>query len=194
MKRFKKLFVGLVLVFGFNGCEAKTQTLPPKAPLDVSRLGNVYESVYNKYSFGSLNCIVGKKILDDGISERAFIKVVDKSIAIKNWNKELDLPESYFFQNRATHCAFFDDNIYVLEQVDTQSSQSLSQTLLYVCKFNKNGENKMCKIVENNFYTSWVELEKKNFNVSNDSIEIHGKFKNRNSDNIEDFDTKMKLF
>lgn len=144
----------------------------------------------NKYNFDTLQCNVGSIFSDETLSSIGFVEIPNYKIYTR-----IKLPNVDFFQNRITHCAIFNDNIYVLEQVDTQRPSTVNQTLLYVCKIGEKSQK--CKQIGIDFFTSYVEIDKDNFIIDNHNIVIHGKSRKKNildDINDKDFEILLKVF
>lgn len=89
-------------------------------------------SEYAKASLdGSRQCVVGAVRDEDGMNAKPFAYVDDVASKRVMWARSIALP-AHTVQGRATHCIASGDVLYVLVQSDTQTQQSLSQTVLNV--------------------------------------------------------------
>lgn len=107
---------------------AKTATTNAKLPPGV----DIYAS---KVIDGGQKCLVGAKSDHDGLNERPVVYLADAKGAFA-WHASPKIPADTY-QGRATHCVASPDTLFVLVQIDTQSEQSMSQTLLKVIKLNR---------------------------------------------------------
>jgi peptidoglycan hydrolase-like protein with peptidoglycan-binding domain len=177
---FKKTILIFLLLVGVGFAKepvAATKTTP--TVLSIEKKLSLQESetidYYNKYTFGALQCNVGSIFSDEEAKAVGFIEIPSLDIYAR-----VQLPDIDMFQNRITHCAVADGNIFVLEQVDTQRATSMRQTLLYVCKVDKKSQK--CKRVLTGSYSSYVETDKSNFTIKNGVIEIRGKSRPKDYD------------
>lgn len=137
-------------------------------------------------------CVVGSLLSEDG-DARAWVHMLDAGRGALRWSTPIALQGDYF-QNRATHCLCRDDLCRVLVATDTQSSQSLSQTLLSITTLS---------LVDGRFVSStpitsvpgapgnasvWVEPGEANFAWNGDSLMIRGRYRVPDSDAIGDFE------
>lgn len=92
---------------------------------------------------GDRACLVGAVTDEDGMHQRPVVALADGKTGGKNrvvaWARHFDVLEDAY-QARATHCVLGDDALYALLQTDTQSQQTLSQTVLSVAKLDLHGE------------------------------------------------------
>jgi hypothetical protein len=125
-------------------------------------------------------CVVGAVVDDDGTNQKPFVYVVDPRTKQVAWSEELDLPANTY-QSRATHCLESDGSLFVLLQSDTQSEQTLSQTLLRVEKLNVNdgslkGSEDISLPSVNGAYSAWVDDEKASFHIEKNLIAVSGHY------------------
>lgn len=194
IKIFKRIILMFILLIQF--VFAEDSLITKKLPIEsyktqkFSLKEDETISYINKYNFDNLDCNVGYIFSDEELKTIGYVEIPNHDIYSR-----IKLPNNIFFQNRITHCAVFNGSIYVLEQVDTQRALALNQTLLYVCKIDK--KIKKCKQVEIDSFSSYVEVDKNNFTINNNSIKIFGKLRKRdtfdNSDD-KDFEISLKIF
>ena len=80
-------------------------------------------------------CLVGAKSDKDGLNDRPIVYLADTKGAFA-WHMPLKIPADTY-QGRATHCVASPAALFVLVQIDTQSEQTLSQTLLEVVELDR---------------------------------------------------------
>jgi hypothetical protein len=135
-------------------------------------------------------CLVGAKSDQDGLNERPVVYLADAKGGFA-WHVPLKIPANTY-QGRATHCVATPDALFVLVQIDTQSEQALSQTLLKVVKLNrKTGAVLASKDVTvpgvSAAYSSSVEEGEGNFKAEDGNLVVKGSYelmsdKDSNSD------------
>ncbi|GGA38529.1 hypothetical protein [Dyella nitratireducens] len=124
-------------------------------------------------------CLVGAKSDQDGLNERPVVYLADATGGF-TWHASLKIPADTY-QGRATHCVASPAALFVLVQVDTQSEQSLSQTLLKVVKLDrKTGAVLATKDVAvpgvSAAYSASVDEGGDNFKAENGSLVIKGSY------------------
>lgn len=177
----------------------KTTSQPSDAYLySTSNSGSPKEfSPYASVTIGdNLRCIAGVLTDKDGMNQRPYVYVASISRDDVVWGKVLDVPEG-FYESRATHCIDKGSAIYVLLQSDTQSQQTLSQTVLQVVKINaSNGtfEGSKDVVIPNvtGTYSAWVSKGEKNFRQANDELLITGQYRLVDTDEPFPFHISMK--
>jgi hypothetical protein len=130
-------------------------------------------------------CVVGAATDDDGLNQKPIAYLADTKGKQAIWVAQLDLPPNTF-QSRATHCNQHGGAVFVLLQSDTQSEQSLSQTLLRVVKLDAvTGAVKAQRNVDvAAAYTTWVDEGENHFQWQDDVLTISGNYR-RQSDQDE---------
>jgi len=113
------------------------------------------------------------------MNQRPRVSVSDGAIEL--WVKDIVISSEYY-GGRATHCLRRGSSLYVLVQVDTQSQQSLSQTLLEVVRLNylsgaNEGSNEVRVTEASGAYTAWVAKGMDHFYSTGDAIVISGKYR-----------------
>lgn len=143
-------------------------------------------TAYATQSMGeSMLCHVGAVTDDDGMNQKPVAYAQDTKDKKILWVKQLEVP-SDTFQSRATHCTSSGDSAFVLLQSDTQSEQTLSQTLLRVVKLNaKTGS----VITQQNVYvlkaySAWVDEGATHFQWQANALVISGNYR-PSSDNAD---------
>lgn len=146
--------------------------------LDIALPANV--TLYAKPGIGDgQHCLVGAQTDDDGMNEKPVI-YFEKSPDTVIWHASLPLPP-HTYQARATHCAGTTTTLYVLVQGDTQSEQSLSQTLLEVVALNRaTGAITATKTIDipnvDEAHTTWVDNGDEHFLTQNKDLIIAGQY------------------
>lgn len=153
-------------------------------------------SLYAKPGIGGgQQCLVGAQTDDDGMNEKP-VAYLQKSSTTVIWHASLRLPP-HTYQARATHCVGTPTTLYVLVQGDTQSEQSLSQTLLEVVALNRaTGAVTATKVIEppnvSDAHTAWVEDGDEHFSTRGNDLIVTGKYALlSNRDNPRDFSLKV---
>lgn len=149
-----------------------SQTNASKLPEDVS----AYASL--PIANGQI-CVAGVKTDDDGMNQKPVVYLAQPHGGFA-WNVSLPLPTNTY-QARATHCIAAQQVLLVLVQGDTQSEQSLSQTLLQVVELDRRtGKLIATKGVSvpnvTSAYTEWVEKDADNFSLASKKLVIKGQY------------------
>ncbi|QDE38917.1 hypothetical protein FIV34_06735 [Luteibacter pinisoli] len=128
---------------------------------------------------GGHQCKVGIATDADGMHAKGLVYVTDgKSIT---WSTTLKLPE-FTEQARATHCVQSGKSLYVLVQGDTNTSPSLSQTLMNVAQLDATtGKVQAMEYVDladvKGAFSASVETDASHFRVTTpETIEVTGKY------------------
>jgi hypothetical protein len=141
-------------------------------------------TAYAAQSIGrNMLCHVGAVTGDDGMNQKPVAYAQDAKDKKILWVKQLELP-SDTFQSRATHCTGPGASVFVLLQSDTQSEQTLSQTLLRVVKLNADTG---AVIAQQNVdvpkaYSAWVDEGAPHFQWLGNALVIAGNYRS-SSDN-----------
>lgn len=138
---------------------------------------------------GEAKCVVGAVSDGDGMNQRPRVRVSDGDVEL--WVKDIGISSEYY-GGRATHCLRRGGSLYVLVQIDTQSQQSLSQTLLEVVRLNylnggSEGSKELGISEASGAYTSWVPKGMDNFYSTGDAIVISGKYRLLDAEEIRAF-------
>lgn len=126
-------------------------------------------------------CNVENLADEDGMQQRPAVEIFDRNGAML-WHGAIALPVDTY-QARATHCLASGSDLFVLVQADTQSVQSLSQTVLEVVRLNSvSGKIVSIQSVAvpdvQDAYSAWVEKGAFNFALTTDgSLQISGHYK-----------------
>lgn len=148
----------------------KATTAKPPAGVDV----------YSSTAIGNgQTCQAGAKSDEDGMNERPVVYLA-KAGGGYAWHAQLRIPKD-MYQGRATHCVAAADALYVLVQIDTQSEQSTSQTLLQVVELNrKNGAVMAFKTIEvpgaTGAYSAWVDDGSEHFALDGAKLVLKGSY------------------
>lgn len=124
-------------------------------------------------------CEVGAKSDQDGLNERPVVYLA-KAAGGYAWHVQLHIPKD-MYQGRATHCTASADALYVLVQIDTQSEQSTSQTVLQVVQLNtKTGAVMALRPIEvpgaGGAYSAWVDDGADHFKFEGGKLVIKGSY------------------
>jgi hypothetical protein len=148
-----------------------------KGTLNPSRLPENFTS-YAIESIGNNElCIVGAATDDDGLNQKPVVYVAD-SKKHPIWVARLDLPKDTY-QSRATHCNRSGNSVYVLLQSDTQSEQTLSQTLLHAIKLDVAAGTVQAQQNVNvpGAYTAWVDEGASHFQWQGTALMVSGNYR-----------------
>jgi hypothetical protein len=120
-------------------------------------------------------CIAGRTTNADGIGQKPVVYVAEQASKHVLWIARLDVPADTY-QSRATHCTRHGDSLYILLQSDTQSEQTLSQTLLHVVKLTAaSGAVQLQQNVDvPSAYSVWVDEGANRFAWNGDRLVITG--------------------
>ena len=120
-------------------------------------------------------CVAGRTTNADGMNQKPVAYVGEQASKRVLWIARLDMPAD-MYQSRATHCARHGDSLYILLQSDTQSEQTLSQTLLRVVKLNAaSGAMQLQQDVDvPSAYSVWVDEGANHFAWNGDRLVITG--------------------
>lgn len=128
-----------------------------------------------------LRCIVGDTT-DEGLNGKAYVYVVDLTTHKIRWVTRIPLTPRWY-QNRATHCLADDTKVYALDQSDTSSFQTLSQTFVDVVTLDRatgrieSTDSVIAKDAGDRAST-WVEKGAENFRFEDGKIIVSGQFFN----------------
>lgn len=143
-----------------------------KLPADV----DIYASV----AVGqNETCLVGARTDPNGMNERPVVYLMTSGRGFA-WHAMLPMSTDYY-QARVTHCVASGQVLYVLEQMDTDSTQSTSQTLLkLVVLKRKNGTVVASRNLDvpgvSAAYTAWVDKGNEHFCLAGDHLVIRGQY------------------
>ena len=120
-------------------------------------------------------CVAGRTTDADGVNQKPVAYAVEQTSKHIFWIARLDVPAD-MYQSRATHCARHGDSLYILLQSDTQSEQSLSQTLLRVVKLDAaSGTMQLQQDIDvPAAYSIWVDEGANHFAWNGDRLVITG--------------------
>ncbi|CAM5303940.1 hypothetical protein [Rhodanobacter lindaniclasticus] len=137
-------------------------------------------------------CVVGATTDDDGMNERPIAYATPANGKQPSWVDEFSSP-SHVFQSRATHCASSGRALFVLLQSDTQSEQSLSQTLLRVVRVDPaTGKVQAKRDVQiPGTYSTWVTAGPSHFRWNGNSLIVSGQDKSQASAESPTFTIRM---
>ncbi|WP_324908591.1 hypothetical protein [Lysobacter sp.] len=142
-------------------------------------------------------CEAGAVTDEDGLSQRPLAYLRDAGGRVK-WVREMDLPADTF-QARATGCIRDGNRLFVLLQADTQSSQTLSQTLLSVAALEvEDGAVTQVRDVVppqvNGPYSAWVDDADSGFRVVDGNLSVSGHyFRMEDPENRRTFVSVVKI-
>jgi hypothetical protein len=169
-----------------------TATMPSaRAPAPVVTAYNPYArpplklpghfTAYATESIGNDQlCVAGTVTDEDGMHQKpvAYVaQAADKEAANKHvlWLAKLEVPAD-MYESRATHCTRHGNALFVLLQSDTQSEQTLSQTLLRVVKLDaQSGAVQLQRDVDvSTAYSAWVDEGSSHFQWNGDHLIVTG--------------------
>jgi hypothetical protein len=134
---------------------------------------------YASESIGdAMLCTVGAATDDDGLNQKPVVYVADAASKRVIWVARLDVPPDTY-QSRATHCNRLGDAVFVLLQSDTQSEQTLSQTLLRAVKLDAvtGAVQTQHDVDVPTAYTAWVEEGANHFQWQGQSLIVSGGYR-----------------
>lgn len=125
-------------------------------------------------------CVVGASVDDDGLNQRPVLLLSEQGKERVLWSETLPLPPDTY-QGRATHCFGAGGSLYVLIQSDTQSEQTLSQTLLRVINVDPGNGTVIASMgIEpagvTEAHSAWVEEGQENFRLLNGRLVVTGMY------------------
>lgn len=120
-------------------------------------------------------CVVGTITDEDSMNQKPVVYVAEATSKRVLWMTRLDLPAD-MYQSRATHCTRHGNALFVLLQSDTQSEQTLSQTLLRVVRLDaESGTVQLQRDVDvPTAYSAWVDEGSIHFQWNGDRLVITG--------------------
>ncbi len=86
-------------------------------------------------------CLVGSDLDTRSARANAIIQTINATKFTPRWIARTPPVDKTFFQNRFTACSRIGESIYGLEEVDTQSGLTISQTLFFINRFDKQGHH-----------------------------------------------------
>lgn len=124
-------------------------------------------------------CKAGAKSDQDGMNERPVV-YLSKATGGFAWHVQLRIPKD-MYQGRATHCVASGNQLYVLIQIDTQSQQTSSQTLLQVVELNRaTGAVMAMRDIQvpgvSAAYSAWVDEGGDRFKLDENKLVIKGSY------------------
>lgn len=177
-----------LLAAGVSGCPGATTAVavgtPGRATAANSDDARALPSDVDTYSStdigAGLRCEVGARLTGDLLQERPVVYLV-KPDGTFAWHARLPIP-AHFYQGRATHCVASGDRLFVLVQADTDSRQSLNQTMLRMVELDK-VTGKLVKTrnvdvphISASFYTSWVDKGAGHFMLEGNHLVVRGEY------------------
>ncbi|MBD8871872.1 hypothetical protein [Rhodanobacter sp. DHB23] len=187
MKATRPLIAVLACLLGTGVCAAGTNFAPPTSV-----------SLYAKPGIGAgQNCLAGAQTDDDGMNEKPVV-YLENSSGTAAWHVTLPLP-AHTYQARATHCVGTPSTLYVLVQGDTQSEQTISQTLLEIVALDRSTGAVVTStpIDAPNVgaaHTTWVDDGDQHFVLQENSLIVTGKYALlSNRDGPVDFSLKAPM-
>lgn len=101
-------------------------------------------------------CLVGSDLDTQSARTNAIIQTINVTKSLPLWVARTPPADKTFFQNRFTACSGIGDSIYGLEEVDTQSGPTISQTLLFINRFDRQGHHLARKQVNIDAKKPWT--------------------------------------
>lgn len=152
---------------------------PTRAPATTARPpANV--DVYATAAAGEgQQCLAGAAADRDGMHERPVVYLAKAGGGFL-WHAQLPIPHDYY-QGRATHCAVRGNAVYVLVQMDTDSQQSTSQTLLRVVELDRKrgailASRDLAVPGVSSAYSAWVDEGGGHFGFAGGKLVISGAY------------------
>jgi hypothetical protein len=165
----------------------------PLSSLAVPQVPSNFMSYASQAIAGGKLCVVGAVTDDDGLNEKPIAYVTDARSKEIIWLDQLPLPPDTY-QTRATHCTGMGTALVVLLQSDTQSQQTLSQTLLQVVRLNAaTGSVQMQQALDvPGAYTAWVDEGAGHFQWMGSELMVSAAYR-RNSTDDQQFSIILRL-
>ena len=150
---------------------SSSEVVAPQLPPDV-QLYATTDAGANR------QCLVGAATDETGMNQKPVVYLREQ--AKFAWKRDLPLPRDTF-QARATHCVATANELFVLIQGDTQSEQTLSQTLLELVELTKaDGRTLATRSIDvpnvSVAHTTWVEKGNGNFRLRGGSLMVTGRY------------------
>lgn len=125
---------------------------------------------------GGQQCLVGESD-KEGMNEKPVVYLASAEGGFA-WHAQIRILKGAY-QGRVTHCVASATSLYVLVQIDTDSSQNLNRTLLQVVELNrKSGAVVASKYIDvanvSADHTSWVDEDGTNFQLKGNRLVIRG--------------------
>lgn len=158
-------------------------TATPRAGHTAPQLPANFMSYASQAIGGGKLCVVGAVTDDDGLNEKPIVYMTDAKSKRIVWLDRLQLsPDTY--QTRATHCTGMGAALVVLLQSDTQSQQTLSQTLLRVVRLDAaTGGVQMQQALDvPGAYTAWVDEGASHFQWIGSELMVSAAYRRNSSD------------
>lgn len=154
-------------------------------------------TINNVRRSGASTCVAGARSDDLG-RETAFVAGFVGRSSSPAWTSSIP-HDPDFYQNRATDCACTNDRCYALVATDTQSAQSLSQTLLSIVRISRTGTIAGTRELDSipgapANATAWVEPGGNRFTIARDRIVVQGQWRASDADDAHPFTKDVPLF
>lgn len=153
MNNLHRIIISLSAILGsqvttaYAGDSVITWVAESEHALVVNNIAAIAQDTY---------CLVGSELDTQSARTTAIIQAINATKPIPAWVIRMQPADKTFFQNRFTACSAIDDSIYGLEEVDTQSGPTLSQTLFFINRFNKQGHHLARKQVNIDAKNPWT--------------------------------------
>ena len=168
---------------------SSSATVAPALPPDVQLYATSDAGVNRQ-------CMVGATTDETGMNQKPVVYLREQGRFA--WKRDLPLPRNTF-QARATHCAATANKLFVLVQGDTQSEQTLSQTLLEVVELDEaDGKTLAVRSIDvpnvSAAHTTWVEKGSDKFRLQGGSLMVAGRYALLSDrDKVSDFSISMPV-
>lgn len=153
-------------------------------------------TVYSRVDMAGGKCIAGARIDDLGRQTAIVLGLrADGSRWVTKVPRDPD-----FHQSRATHCACSVEACYVAIATDTQSAQTLSQTLLSVARLSSDTgaitETRLIKTLPgaNDVYTAWLDPGQSMFSIRHGQLQLRGQWRSHGEQDAHRFQLTLPLF
>jgi len=155
---------------------APAAVAPTAAPAEIPAGFSSYAS---ESIGGNRQCVVGAATDEDGMNHKPVVYLAETS-GRPVWVRSLDLPADAH-QGRATHCLGEGGALYLLLQSDTQSQQSLSQTLLHAVKLDAGSGATVARAElrvpgASGAMSAWVGEDPAGFAWRDGGLEVNGQY------------------
>ena len=161
------------------GTASAPAAAPTRAPAATARPPANVDVYATTDIGGGQQCLAGAAADRDGMHERPVVYLARAGGGFL-WHTQLPIPPDYY-QGRATHCAVRHDAVYVLVQMDTDSQQSTSQTLLRVVELDRRrgtllASRDLAVPGVSSAYSAWVDEDGGHFGFAGGKLVISGTY------------------
>ncbi len=150
----------------------------------ATRVPKNFSEYASELTVNGERCVVGAMTDEDGMNQRPLAYTAEANGDRPLWIDHLALPPNTF-QSRATHCTSSGHSLFVLLQSDTQSEQTLSQTLLRVVKIDltTGSAQRQQDIEVPGAFSAWVDEGSEHFQWRGGTLIVSGTERPQSSPN-----------